>query len=208
MSLLIAHLQPDRALVAVDTACRFIDGSYGHTTKLYSVPHIGAVIAARGAAGFLVSMVIGAVGVAQSFEQAREGVERGFAELLAMFQRMASEQGSAAQMVIDGRQELLLVGWSQNLGRMAAATFCKAAGESLLVVDDLDAGDCIFAPGDMPDWMPDPDTADHAISAARYQVENWQGAAAGDPVGGDLIVAQMARNSITITRHHAFAGAI
>lgn len=206
VSLLIATLEKDRALVAVDTAGRGSDGVPMHAAKLFHLPHIGSVVAGRGVAGLSLQIALCLMAGARNYEEARALIIEGIPLHLKRLQAQANGMGELAKAGVAGTHEVILMGWAATQGRMAGTCFVRPAGQELLSVDDVEVDESIFSPGAIPDSLADPRTPAKAIAVAQHQVRVWRQSEPDTPVGGDLVVCQISKDCAEITTHRAFMG--
>lgn len=124
MSILNCWIEPERALVGVDTEVIGADGKFYACSKMIPLPHVGAVLGARGGLLFF-STLVAACNV-QGFEF--DALADMMPDLCRNSLKGAKEGLSAAgRGPIEGNDEhlVVLVGWSPRLGRMVGYDFDK-----------------------------------------------------------------------------------
>lgn len=212
MTILNVVWSSSRVVVAVDTNVaqaaglpNLLDGApKGPLCKLVPLPGLGVVLAARGSAAFLPMVVHGAM-----LASAGRGID--FDKLLDLMPGIvqASHQHCVETVLQSGvrlsefmRYELAVVGWSASRGRMAALNFWQYSEEEGPQVFELDQDwPAVLAPRFDFEWEHDPPRNSAAMFAlAKLQVEEARTKGPAG-TGGNLIVATVTRESVTIVDH-------
>lgn len=130
MSIMTGHLGPREGLLLVDTlgVSPFDTAFRMHVSKAFSVPHLGAVFATRGAAVFP-AMLLTAI-------NSRPLADASFDALVAVLDDVVREAYALARPILDEsgithQAELIIVGWSDAARRMISI--------SMKNYDDADA---------------------------------------------------------------------
>lgn len=128
MSLVNVFVNPARAVICADTEAGPDGGPYGEVSKLVPLPHMNAVIAARGSVLLLAGVVTAAVAMGGSFDELAQQMPYilklasdkavGHAENLAPAGTLSSEEA--------GCGDVALVGFSPSRGRVVAHHFIRA----------------------------------------------------------------------------------
>lgn len=193
MSLLNAWITPDEALVAVDTDGVRRDGRRVSMSKLFTLPHLNAVLGFRGQSSFSASILHSCASRAfESFDELLDAL-LGLAEGGALL--LSSDFKIHGHGHID--DQLIAIGWSPSRSRMFARTFVKS-GKGFAVTDSQG---CI-APWDAASMAHLPKTADAVREIAKAQV-NWMQAAYGLG-GGTLILCKLTRSSVELRHEMTF----
>ena len=199
MSILTCVVKPEHAWVCVDTAAPGIDGKPSRRfPKLIPLVHANAVLAGRGNGLFLTGAfnVLAHEGVA-NVDEMIDRMPAFLAVLCAELRHRAAiippKEGEG------GRQELVLIGWSKRLDRPIARAF---VGDMLAgTFEQLEANPFIVAPPtwDAPESAPPLETLADLMNVARAQVARLRRDCPGMAAGGDLIVARIERDRMTIS---------
>ena len=134
MSLLNAWIAPDAAIVVTDSIGMAADGSPLHASKLVVVPHLNAVIAARGQLALLTWLSV----------RANSAGFGALDDLLDAMPGMLAEAGAAIGdnlNVLAGSApgyEIIVAGWSDRQGRMIGRQFVKRGDMTASIVRDVD----------------------------------------------------------------------
>lgn len=214
MSLVNVYLEPERALVAVDTLAgmapavpvnertqealaRCSDGL--HTAKCNYSPHINTVIAGRGDNLFAVALFSALqTATPQNFDDAAaitpqllESVRVQVTELRKQMAGIERFEGA----------EVVMVGWSPALKRMEGVRWTRWPSSSSFEVKRI--GRALMLPDAEWEQTPDaPDTLEKMERVARDQVAYVKRRyPAGQYLcGGSLLVTEITRDAITVRR--------
>lgn len=204
MSLLIFHVAQERALVAVDTAC--IDApalaagkpwTRGATSKLLPFVHIGAVLAYRGLTGFAVDvwtqfLVRGVM----SFDDLVERMPEALDTAVRQFDLKARAFGIPEPRL--DPQEIVIVGFSRRERHMIGLQWSNApAHPTGFSCEDLESS---VQPWFDEDGQVDPSSPEAICAIARVQVERVRQVDASIPIGGNLVLAALRPDCLTIER--------
>lgn len=197
MSLVNIHLQPNRALVAVDTEVMYAKGGgYGPGAKMALLPHANSLLAIRGINIVLgmahFNAVLAGLATFDAMEEAMPGyLTMGLSYLesdaQALFGKPALEAGAFDQ-------ELYLVGHSDRRGRMCALVF-SSKGSKDVNVFELEERDAHFAPWTEAWGEPiEPDTPERMRFISVVQVENGGAMQPDAPLGGRLLLCELTKD--------------
>ncbi|MCH2090309.1 MAG: hypothetical protein MK141_01850 [Pseudoxanthomonas sp.] len=200
MSLLNVSVLPDRVLMTVDTAGEQVkDGRRvkREISKMLPLVHLGAMVGVCGNTAMAIAVV----------QQAMIGPAKTFDELVPLIKpiteaafRSVSREAKANKTPITDQQVVAFAGWSEADGAPAAYLCVRNAQHAFTVSRVLTT---IFCPG--AEQLPERDPAelDDLVMAARAQVEETHAKHPQIPIGGQLLVAEVTRNSINVRNHGA-----
>lgn len=197
MSLVNIHLQPHRALVAVDTEVMYAkEEGYGPGAKMALLPHANTLMAIRGLNVVLgmahFNAVLSSCATFDELEAAAPGyLSMGLDYLESdaqnLFGKSAIEAGAFDQ-------ELYLVGHSERRGRMCALVF-SSKGSKAVSLFELEARDAHLAPWTEAWGEPiDPDTPERMRFLAQLQVDNGSALQPDAPLGGKLLLCELTKD--------------
>lgn len=194
MSILNVWIEPEVALVGVDTATSLIgnDGTMLEYSKMFPIVHANTVVAGRGNSIFLSTLFVMCNG---------RGDFDSLVEEMPLLLQLAFDQIKDLPLLappegID-RQMIVLVGWSSKLGRVAGRDFIQEDRARGFVAGEI-------TPHHLAPWdesfavLPDPKTAQDMLTLYRAQVSFMRENAPQAAAGGRLIVARIARQGMTI----------
>lgn len=196
MSLVNIHLQPNRALVAVDTEVMYAKGAgYGAGAKMALLPHANALLAIRG-----INIVLGmtychaileSIPTFDALEKAIPGYLR-----IALDYLDSDAQNLFGKPAIEAQafnQELSLVGYSEQRGRMCALVF-SSKGSKDIGVFELEERDAHFSPWTEAWGDPiAPDTPERMRFISLLQVDNGSAMEPDAPLGGRLLLCELTK---------------
>lgn len=202
MSIINAIVTPESALVVSDTeiVARYENGStVGHTTKALALPHMPAIIAARGR--LLATAAICGLGL---YCSDLDALDDNLATLAAgMLEHVATVPEAAGDPELH-KIEIFLVGWSARAGRIRASHIAQEA-EGAGFVRSPPMDELLHVSPWPEEWGPAPPApqsrAEH-VALARRQAAALK--AMGEAGGGDLIFAELDRSGVSYEIVHDF----
>lgn len=197
MSLLNIQILDDKAYVAVDTAGP--DGCA--VSKLSILPHAHLVFAARGVL-FMTSVIATMWSSRQhdvDFDLVAEQTPGMLDEVLDGVRAQREQAGEDVSVIVDQHQEVAIVGWSKNEGRMAGVLMTRLAGsnrfETRPITSHLSEMD-----EDLTDLVV-PGYKEYMVTVARAQLRcirrKYPEAVAS--TGRSLLLAEVTRRSVTVS---------
>lgn len=201
MSICAISVEPQRIMIATDTHCQAHGEPHTfETSKIFPVAHAGAALAAIGSTAIaqeaLVATLRPGVEVDFDFLEVRmQGVlEEIFRSQLSDARR--SNQEARAAALSEGNL-IFLAGWSRASSRMRAQVFMQWSGSAAFrpfeiprfSVNPRDPSAAIVAPAD------DEELVRLAAGAIRY----GRRINPGGPFGGKLVVAEVRRDSMSLS---------
>lgn len=207
MTIVNAHVRAHQITVCTDTRADFFlsdeDGisdriRRGNVSKTITVPHMPAVIAARGYR-LLPTIISGFALSAPDFDALIEG----FDDCMQESTRPLADAHPNLRPQLDAECEVMLAGWSIKAKRLRAFYAHKPAGGHF-TLNEVYAQ--IFAPppyanGKLP---PEPQCTEDYVGVARLQAERMYRESDG-AYGGDLVIATLTRDGIGIEVVRGFA---
>lgn len=196
MSLVNIHLQPDRAWIAVDTEVLTANaGEYGQGSKMTLLPQANAVLAIRGlnvVLGFIFSNAL--MVCPSSFDSLAKAVPQFLRQTLDYLEENAMQLlGRSAEEAHAFDQEVSLVGYSEERGRMCAFVF-SSKGSKQVNVFELEERDAHISPWAAAWGEPiDPSTMEYMRFLALFQVERAGGMEPAAPLGGELLLCELTK---------------
>ena len=196
MSLVIAYVEPERALLGVDTLVHGADGSSGHVTKLLALPHIGAVIAVNGLMP-LQQALAAALFLAQGVDSLVATMAPSCTRLLETVKQQFAKSGQPTAIFSEEISEVVLVGWSPQRKQMIARRCLQRAPGRPFELERIDRS---FAQpwSEELEKLPAPSSPAAMETIARAQCALL---AEHDPVrcaGGRLILVELAPGRIQV----------
>ena len=204
MSLMNLFASPDCVVLSVDTDAivRFnlagepVEAQHSRCAKLFPFVHMPAVLAYRGSSVIPFTLISVLAGLADY-----DTIDANFADLAALLgPRLASENATLADTVNE-ESEIIIAGWSNQLGQMDAVYWHRDAGPDQPFKRSPSMRR-ILAPPPHEDpslAVPTPRNLSDHVTLARVQAARLR--AEPDSVsvgGGDLVVATLARDSISV----------
>ena len=191
MSLFQAWIEPERALVAVDTlAYDHNHGGISEVLKMAALPHAQCVMACRGSQHAFLQLL------AHAWLAPGYSTYDKLAACVPQLVEWASAQFPESLPDAIAQCELTLVGWSDAGQRMAGTSYvvdlkantCQAQGE----IDYCRVGPAVVnkVPAEFDDAL--------ALKVARLQVAWVQDNAPDQATGGRLLIAELSRREIVI----------
>jgi hypothetical protein len=182
VSLLNVWILPESALIGVDTAA-----PGAQVSKLFPLIHANAVIAARGDTIILTTVAGMSNGPCGDYDALCESMPMIMPAALAM----------AAEHHQLGRQEICVVGWSAHHGRICGMSYCMARPHDALEAEAIDPH--YITPWDSTfSKLPDPVNSEGMFRLALAQVAYVREKAPEAPIGGQLILTKVKKNSIAV----------
>jgi hypothetical protein len=194
MTLLNAHVVPDRALVAVDTASS-IGGRMCEVSKAFALPHLPAVLAGRGSLATLAGLA-SQLAILQSIEEASSWLDENLARVRAGIQQAYVQCG------IDPERELevVLVGYSAARRCMTGTAWLREGGDEFRSYEITDGFPWIAPWDDAEQGEPIvPDTPERAVELMEQQVRD-AARYTGAVVGGRAVIYEITPNGVHIMR--------
>lgn len=196
MSLLNYWVSSNKALIGVDTQAQTPDGSYVETSKLALLPHSNVVIACRGQVALLHQLYRGTFGgpPPQEYAQVSDWLSR---EVDAAFDGLvaAGVDHGIPEAAIRVDTEIVTVGWSRKVNRMAATRFRR---EAIQCRFDVDNAETSLAPNAGWSKAQLPDSAQAHVQIARDQVAFTRRNFPGAPIGGRLLLAELSKDTASL----------
>lgn len=194
MSILNAFLEPERALIGVDTQFAAQHGSPRQISKLMPLIHLNAIVACRGSVFIATALFAMCQVVGSDFDELLEAMP-GFLEHVSdKAAEIPGRIGVTDKMPFDG-QSVIAVGWSA--GRMIGRQFEQENRETGFVAEGFNPH--YSAPWDesLPQF-PDLKTREGMGVLARAQARLLREKCPDVAAGGRFIVAEITRNSMSI----------
>lgn len=196
MSILNVWIEPDAALVGVDTATGMTreDGTPLEFSKMFPIVHANTIVAGRGHSLFLSSLFVMCNG---------RGDFDSLVEEMPLLLQLAFDQIKDLPLLappegID-RQMIVVVGWSAKLGRMAGRDYIQEDRARGFVASEI-------TPHHLAPWddsfagLPDPKTPADMANLASEQVRMMREKAPDAAAGGRFIVAEITQRGMQIWR--------
>ncbi len=206
MSLLNVWVEPQRALVGVDTHAMYLDprgepakgmpaGRF-ETSKMIPIVHLNAVMAVRGSAILIAGCYVlcnmePRLGLDQLFNDFPAIVAKNYAQL----EQAARQQGHQASL----DQEVMLVGWSRRAGKMRCLMLKQVPGQAGFVPHDVDEL-WLGSWDDDAQGVPPVDPCDDRSMAELMQAQRLDARQRFPnlPIGGRALVAELSRDQICL----------
>jgi len=192
-------LNAERATVAVDTAVQAAEGYEGPIQtvgKMLLLPHARAIAIGRGSAGFLTAIFSGCYLGVKDLDSALVGVARVRDRVSDEVQADIERKFGAKWAKEAGKNELILVGWSERAKRIQG--WCCYQDEAGGPFHDREIKAVFLAPGEGIDNLGK--TLRVGDEAAMLEVARRQVQYARDlglpGYGGSLVIAHLARDQI------------
>lgn len=203
MSLILAWMGRDRALIGVDTEAFTLDGQVGHTSKLVPIAHLSAVAAFQGSS-IVTSAVTGeCLSRAWVLEALFESMSKNLPALLDGIERtvgsMGAEALTATRQVLE-RQNVVIIGWSHRAKRFIGREwFQKSRAQGFVECDLAEYSDFYASPWDAslpanPNLSNRVAMAEYAKAQARLVHEREPDV----PAGGKFICAELTPGRIQV----------
>ena len=192
MSLVNVWIEQNKALVAVDTnGLGLVEtGENEEWSKLLTIPHIGAVFAARGQRLTFINL----------FAQCS------FAFNGLTFDHLIESLPSLIKSVIsltpndmkdmDMTTDVYVIGWSPKQQRISAYQYNINIAEQRWSASEIT--NCRIAPGGNISSVPVLDTIEAMVDIANKQITYVREEFPGTPIGGRLLIAEITKDSISI----------
>lgn len=191
MSILNAHIEAERALVAVDTHIGNPGDRPRHGSKLLALPHAPAVVAARGEVALFGSVFH------NLHANALEDVDWMASAMPCILQELHGQRCRAdlsRRYPFQGL-EVALVGWSPMGKRMRGVRWECWPGESTFRETPIDPWSMSPNPG-YSELPPPPNSADRMQAVARDQLTALRQANA--VAGGRLLLAEVRPDAVSV----------
>lgn len=200
MTIANVFVHADKIVVCTDSAADFYTtdadgmsdkiGSW-NISKIVTIPHWPGVIACRGPTT-ISSIIAGFALLMPDFDSLVDGFDASMAACRQQFETALP----LARCSLDELSEIVLAGWSPKAGRLQCWHAVKPAGGQY-ELSEISVGVCApppFAGGAMPHA---PTTVADHVAMARLQAERLRNEADAAS-GGDLVIATLTRDAITI----------
>lgn len=203
MSLLNFRADPDRLIVACDTAADLnVDGKVqrGESSKCWHIAHANCIVAVRGNGHIAPALVyLLALSPARCFDDFSTVLASGVLDE-AVLSIMSSYEASGSadpSTWLKAGDEVTLGGWSDRAGRMVGQRFVRDAGSEKFIVCPIgtwgiNPGDPFAHLGANAAGVFDKDDA--LLDAAREQVAWARANCPGMPIGGRLLCFELTRH--------------
>lgn len=215
MSLIIASVACDRALVGVDTLAGSTDGGpVVLAEKLMVLPAHGCVLALRGVGQLLQTavLVLSFRPQASDFDAIRALLPDVLLDAITMLRAEVKLGDAHDDFLCRTAHELFAVGWSTREGRMVGVTYrfdpavykLSPASAAFVPIPMDDAWRVHGAEADWPDFpVTAIDTPADLETVARWQVQHWRAREPNPRLGGRLLIAEVTRGRTTVAAHCA-----
>lgn len=194
MTILNAWVQPDRAVVTIDTEGR--DSRFGvlDVSKMVPLVHANLLLANRGSGGLIGIIYSGLSRVPCDFDTTVEMMPELALASLVEYERVATVHGVPLSD-LSPVDQLLVAGWSLKAEQMQGWLFVRKNGERRFVPRPVKPwwvapGGCFAADPAVPEGPADLERI------ARQQTDWHRAAHPGQAIGGRLISAEITRTSM------------
>lgn len=198
MTILNAHVTPDRVLLCTDTAVVALDGSTrAEQSKILYLPHANIAMAARGVQRLTLELFAGSWMRCISNLDALEdmwtvsALEEWLQHFLAIAKQQGVNLGEGAESV-----ELLAAGFSARRDRMIALRFIKTRGEQF---SRKEIDQWTVAPNCELKAAPEMNSIGEMAALARRQIAYWKLRAPHEGFGGRLVFLDLQRGAANFT---------
>lgn len=194
MSIAVLSVEPQRVLLAVDTACEILgEAAHVEAPKLHLVPHAGIALVGLGTTGISEAAYsrLCRPGHGVGFDLAVDHLREWLDAILAGEHEQSPPARAA---LLDEGNAVYLAGFSHAAGRMRAACFLQGPRART------------FTQHEIPRWTAHPRDPDADLRApesladveamARGAVAYGKRTAPGLPYGGRLVLAEITRDEI------------
>lgn len=197
MSILNCYVEPQRAVLAVDSLSAWVGDTRRHVCKLFPLCHASMIIAGRGHVAMPVSVHQMCAYAVESFDGFLEHWQQILADALQIAARSVEATGKGLHETDGGRQEIVAVGWSEKRGQIEGWLY-SYDGANTFMPTRIDGA--TYGPGDesFVARFPAPWNQTSLIKLARAQLELLQRTAPALVTGGRLIIAQLVPGGMTI----------
>lgn len=190
-------VHPDRATIAVDTTGISVIHGKVSVSKLVPLVQINAVIAGRGSGGLIGVLYSGVCRMPFSFDDLAAHMPEFLNKSLIEYERVCRLAGYEPEDVSTVDQ-IAFVGWSESEDRMAAWLYVRGERERTFSARRISPW--TIAPGECFSERPAVPTNHEEVVHIAVKQTAWHLAAhPGKAIGGDLLVADLTRTSLTIT---------
>ena len=197
MSVLNIWIEPDHALIGVDTQAADVSGKVGHVGKLVPLVHLGAVMAFRGAVIFGVSVFSGVNIAGAKFDELIDGMPLLLPGMLNETRRLVAATGAESLDRLD-RQEIALVGWSDRAKRIVGRVWTQQDPRAGFVAAEI-------SPYDIAVWDPsfkqleDPRTPEAMVRLIQAQCRLLHRVEPELYAGGRAVIARVSKDQTRIS---------
>lgn len=191
MTILNAIVKADQVLLSIDSAAAFPGGEKSITTKIFSLPHLRAVIAGTGTIELAPVLQTSLLNV-PDFDAALVALPRLLSEIFSKIKILGRGQ-------ILERQAIFITGWSVSSGRFVARWAQQdheSKGFQITALGDGGA-DWVLSPWE-GEYPPAPATRGDLVELARRQFKIWKAKSPDAAFGGELIVAELTKNAVRL----------
>jgi hypothetical protein len=195
MSILNAFISPKRVRVMVDTfAASSAIGQNSHMSKLLALPHSGVVVGARGQQ-MLFSWIFSDMHM--SMAEDYDAVVQKLPSILSTVTDRFFDLCRAKGIDTWGGLELVVAGWSNAADRMLGIRFERWPTDSSFKAVPIESHS--LGPNvQLPDRHDLPNSVAQMTALAKEQVNTLKAMIPGAAVGGRLLLAEAARDSMSI----------
>jgi len=192
MTILNAICSSDRVLLSADTACGVPGGKKSRTTKIFPLMHFPAIIAGTGSTELAPALQMTLVNETD-FDTVLTNLPSRISQL---YSKIKSELFSVVKIHILERQGIFIAGWSVSRNRFLARWVHQDNESSGFQIASFDDS-FLLTPweGEPP---PLPVMRGDLVELARRQYKIWQAKRPDAAFGGELIVAELTKNAISI----------
>lgn len=198
MTILNAWVEPERALIGLDTQYAAQGGSAQHISKLMPLVHMSAALGCSGSAFFMQTLFMLCQVSGSEFDELVDALPQLLKYSSERITEVAERLGVAATMPLDG-QSVVIVGWSARAGRMIGRNFEQESRAEAFIAEDLNP--YYNAPWDQSlARLPESKTPGDMAQLARAQTALLREKAPDAQSGGRFIVAELRRDGMTIAK--------
>lgn len=193
MSILNFTVQPDRALLAVDTLVGCARGGadpWRESAKLLTVPHLNAALAVSGNQDLLTQVYGRMLQAGGNFDTVCNEIIAG--DLVGKACSMLEYLAARLDYEVRRRQTVVVVGWSPHLERMRALVADRET-------DAFSVIECDWLVSPKVEDADGPETADGMLELAQRQVAETRQQVPECPTGGRLVVVELTRAELRST---------
>jgi len=205
MSVINVVVQKDKGVVAVDTFSSDpgVDGERCGMSRVLLLPHGQMLLACRSHEDFFFTIYCELLKVSNAPRFDIDSAEGIVPHLLDVHWRTYTQCGDAdadASSVVSKQFDLVAVGWSEKSGSVIARVFSKVSGAPARATK---AEGSMASPGHPLQKWKDSTDEEEMLRAARVQVHYRNLMAGGTVAGGDLLLASISRDGVSMKKLQA-----